>query len=52
MRLHPNSDIRSDSMRAPVLILCLSLIALPVAAIARQTPPAGDDGVVLSDRGA
>lgn len=26
-------------MRAPVLILCLSLIALPVAAIARQTPP-------------
>jgi septal ring factor EnvC (AmiA/AmiB activator) len=25
-------------MRAPVLILCLSLIALPVAAIARQTP--------------
>ncbi len=29
-------------MRAPVLILCLSLIALPVAAIARQTPPAGE----------
>jgi len=42
MRLHPNSDIRSDTMRAPVLILCLSLIALPVAAIARQTPPAGE----------
>jgi len=29
-------------MRAPVLILCLSLIALPVAAIARQTPQTGD----------
>ena len=29
-------------MRAPVLILCLSLIALPVAAIARQSPPAGE----------
>ncbi|HRJ65342.1 MAG TPA: hypothetical protein PLR59_13475, partial [Brevundimonas sp.] len=26
-------------MRAPLLILCLSLIALPVAAIARQSPP-------------
>lgn len=29
-------------MRAPFLILCLSLIALPVAAIARQSPSAGD----------
>lgn len=29
-------------MRFPVLILCLSLIALPVAAIARQTPSAGE----------
>lgn len=29
-------------MRAPVLILCLSLIALPVAAIARQSPPDGE----------
>lgn len=29
-------------MRKPVLILCLSLIALPVAAIARQSPPAGE----------
>ncbi len=29
-------------MRAPVLILCLSLIALPVAAIARQDSSAGD----------
>lgn len=29
-------------MRAPVLILCLSLIAAPVAAIARQTPPDGE----------
>ena len=29
-------------MRAPLLILCLSLIALPVAAIARQNPSAGD----------
>ncbi len=29
-------------MRAPVVILCLSLIALPVAAIARQTPPSGE----------
>lgn len=42
MRLRPNSDIRSYTMRAPVLILCLSLIALPVAAIARQSPPAGE----------
>ena len=31
-------------MRAPVLILCLSLIALPVAAIARQSPPADEVG--------
>jgi len=29
-------------MRPPVLILCLSLIALPVAAIARQTPSSGE----------
>ncbi|TAJ56677.1 peptidoglycan DD-metalloendopeptidase family protein [Brevundimonas sp.] len=29
-------------MRPLVPILCLSLIALPVAAIARQTPPAGE----------
>jgi len=29
-------------MRTPVLILCLSLIALPVASIARQSPPAGE----------
>lgn len=29
-------------MRAPILILCLSLIALPVAAIARQSPPDGE----------
>lgn len=29
-------------MRAPVLLVCLSLIALPVAAIARQTPPPGE----------
>ena len=29
-------------MRAPVLILCLSLIALPVAAIAHQTPQTGE----------
>ena len=29
-------------MRPLVLILCLSLIALPVAAIARQSPPAGE----------
>ena len=29
-------------MRAPVLILCLSLIALPVAAIARQSPASGE----------
>ncbi len=28
--------------RAPLLILCLAVIALPVAAIARQTPSAGD----------
>ena len=31
-------------MRAPVLIFCLSLIALPVTAIARQTPLAGEAG--------
>lgn len=29
-------------MRTPVLILCLSLIVLPVAALARQTPPRGE----------
>lgn len=29
-------------MRPPVLILCLSLIAMPVAAIARQNPPASE----------
>ncbi len=29
-------------MRAPVLILCIGLIALPVAAIARQSPSAGE----------
>jgi septal ring factor EnvC (AmiA/AmiB activator) len=42
MRSHPKPDIRSRSMRAPLLILCLAVIALPVAAIARQTPSAGD----------
>jgi len=31
-------------MRTPVLILCLSLMALPVAAIARQSPAAGEVG--------
>jgi murein hydrolase activator len=29
-------------MRAPILILCLSLIALPVAAVVRQTPPTAE----------